>query len=113
MNQLSDPAQRVSSAQRCEPGSFPLRLANLPAVDESSLGGIDPHKEVTKWVANFNEAVKTNPGIADLFLTESYWRDHLCLTWEFHTLHGPEKIVALLEEAKECRIKEMTIDTSK
>jgi len=55
MNQPSDLTQQIPSAQRCEPGSFPLRLANFPAINESSLGNIDPQAEVVKWVAAFNK----------------------------------------------------------
>src|SRR2546430_10546384 len=48
-----------------------------------------------------------------LFLQESYWRDHLGLAWDFHTLKGPKNIVAFLESSKNgCRIKSIAIDKS-
>ena len=32
------------------------------------------------------------PAIKDLFHENSYWRDHLCLTWDLRTLKGRDKI---------------------
>ena len=131
MIQLSNSTHQIPSAERCEPGSFPLHLADLPNIDVAPSSNIDPQKEVTKWVTNFNEvyskftnvkkthtkfkeqALLLKSRLGDLFLAESYWRDHLCLAWEFHTLHGPKKIVSLLEEMKGCRIKAVAVDNSK
>jgi hypothetical protein len=76
--------QQISSAERCEPGSFPLHLANFPSAPKPE--SIDAKKVVAEWVDLFNKTI-TSPdlgGISKLFLTESYWRDQLCLTWDFH-----------------------------
>lgn len=46
-------------------------------------------------VARFNEATskKDWAGVADLFLADnSFWRDHLVLTWNLRTLEGRERI---------------------
>lgn len=41
------------------------------------------------------------------------WRDQLGLSWDYHTLQGPEKIVSFLKSApKGSRIKSIEIDSS-
>lgn len=102
----------VPSSDRVEPGSFPLAIANFPAGDThppSDANGI-----ATQWVESFNKVISSDlSGITDLFLTESYWRDQLCLSWDFHTLEGPQKIISLLSKSKsDPRIKALTLDKS-
>lgn len=47
------------------------------------------------------------------FLMESYWRDHLCLSWDFHTWHGPDEISFFLRhQQKGCRLRQASIDGS-
>jgi hypothetical protein len=103
----------VPSADRVEPGSFRLQTANLPTVPTSKPTDVD--SIALTWVNSFNK-VLTVPELAtipQLFLEESYWRDQLCLSWDFHTLKGPEKIISLLQQSKNgCRIKSLTLDQS-
>lgn len=48
-----------------------------------------------------------------LFLQESYWRDQLGLSWDYHSLNGPEKIVSFLEGSPNgSRITSIKIDDS-
>ncbi|OAQ99480.1 hypothetical protein LLEC1_02333 [Akanthomyces lecanii] len=51
------------------------------------------------WVKCFQEFMQTRPVLPpkDLFFEESYWRDHLCFSWDFHTWRGPETICAALQ----------------
>jgi hypothetical protein len=103
----------LPSSERCEPGSFPLAIANLPQL--SPADSIDANVVASQWVQSFNKTLNTSDftAISNLFLTESYWRDQLCLSWDFHTLHGPEKIVSLLKASKNgSRIKWLELDTS-
>ena len=103
----------LPSSERCELGSFPLAIANLP--ESSPIDSIDAHVVASQWVASINKTLNTSDfsAISSLFLTESYWRDQLCLSWDFHTLHGPEKIASLLTESKNgSRIKWLDLDTS-
>jgi len=99
-------APGIPSANRVEPGSFPLRLANLPKAPKAE---VDANLVATAWVESFNTSIKKG-NLSDLFLAESYWRDHLCLTWDFHCLQGPEKINSLLKGGS--RIKSIALDKS-
>jgi len=101
------------SADRVEPGSFRLKTATFPTTSTSQATNVN--NIAATWVEAFNKVLK-NPELATipgLFLDESYWRDQLCLTWDFHTLKGPEHIIPLLQHSQNgCRIKSLAIDTS-
>jgi hypothetical protein len=101
----------LESANRVEPGSFPLSIAKYPEAGSSKLADAD--NVATKWVESFNQII-AHPNLAalsDIFLQESYWRDQLCLSWDFRTLNGPEKMIDLLEkENRGCRIKSIALD---
>lgn len=109
----TQPPVEVPSADRVEPGSFRLTTATLPTVPASK--PTDVTNIASTWVNSFNKVLNT-PKLAtipELFLEESYWRDQLCLSWDFHTLKGPEKIVSLLQHSKNgCRIKSLVLDQS-
>ena len=98
----------VQSSDRVEPGSFPLGIANFPIGEASN----DANAVATQWVDSFNKTINSDiSSIADVFLPESYWRDQLCLSWDFHTLQGPQKIISLLSKSKSGpRIKSLTLD---
>jgi hypothetical protein len=49
--------------------------------------------------------------LQDIFLAESYWRDHLCLSWDFHTWRGPDEITSFLQQHPEgCRLRRVSIE---
>lgn len=101
----------VPSAERCESGSFPLYTANFPSLPKPE--SIDAKSAAAAWVESFNKTMR-NPdlaGISKLFLAESYWRDQLCLSWDFHCPQGPAKIAALLKQSGN-RIKSLSLDES-
>jgi hypothetical protein len=109
----TQPPVEVPSCNRVEPGSFPLTIASFPKVAPPR--STDANSVATQWVESFNKTLASLElaGIPELFLPESYWRDQLCLSWDFHTLHGPEKIVSLLSKSKNgSRIKSLALDTS-
>jgi hypothetical protein len=103
----------VPSADRGELGSFHLHPAILPVTSSSKPIDVDSIAEA--WVGSLNEILRS-PGlsrVSELFFENSYWRDKLCLSWDFHTLEGPEKIVSLLKQSKNgCRIKSFALDKS-
>jgi hypothetical protein len=105
--------EKVPSADRVEPGSFRLQTANFPTASTSK--AVDVDTITALWIESFNKVLR-HPELAkipELFLEESYWRDQLCLSWDFHTLKGPEKIIPFLQNANSgCRIKSLTLDTS-
>jgi hypothetical protein len=88
----------MDSANRIENGSFPLRIPNLPDLKTSKCE--NPLDVATEFVNKFNKAAKdadVDPIVA-LFQAQSYWRDQLCLSWDFRTVQGPDKIASLLKQ---------------
>lgn len=109
----TEPLVEVPSSDRVEPGSFPLRLAILPIT--VSQPPSDANSIAESWVAAFNKSLGSPQltNISGVFLDESYWRDQLCLSWDFHCLQGPAKIAALLEQSKEgSRLRSVSLDKS-
>ena len=103
----------IPSYNRVEPGSSNLPIADFSAVPTTK--PVDVHKAASEWVNAFNDAIQSHSfsGLSSLFLKESYWRDHLCLGWDFRTLKGPEAIVEFLQKSdKGCGLKSIAIDDS-
>ena len=89
------PRVDVPASNYILPGSSLLPTVSLPqkGADISS----DTDKLVQGWLDVFNAALRSGQEgspISDVFLDKSYWRDLLCLTWDFRTLHGREQISA-------------------
>jgi hypothetical protein len=103
----------VPSYNRVEPGSVNLPIADFPAVPTSE--PVNVESAASEWTTAFNKAIQSSSynGLSDLFLDESYWRDHLGLAWDFHTLKGPKTIISFLQNSpKGCRLKSVAIDKS-
>ena len=101
------------SFDRVEPGSNKIRAAVLPPADSAS--ATDVHEVARQWTTSFNDTLKSGKfsDLKSLFLKESYWRDQLSLSWDFHLLSGPEKMISFLENAKQgVRLKSVEPDTS-
>jgi hypothetical protein len=82
----------IPSHERPEPGSINIPLGKFP--ETSSTTPPDPSTIASKTITSLNTAL-TDPNksaLKTLFLENSYWRDHLALTWDFRTIHGAEKI---------------------
>lgn len=110
-------SMQVPTSDRREPGSFPLATATLPDMFPSDAKPTDAHAIALSWVASFNTQMRNldqdsaSRVFSNLFLEESYWRDMLCLSWDFHTLHGPHKMAALFANFKGgCRIASLELD---
>lgn len=75
-----------------EPGSVNLSMATFPAATKAQPEDVD--KISKTLIDKFNTALSAEDtkAILDLFLDDCYWRDHLVLSWDFHTLKGKEKI---------------------
>jgi hypothetical protein len=103
----------VPSYNRVEPGSVNLPIADFSSVPTSDAADVE--SAAGEWTNAFNKTIQSRnySDLSDLFLQESYWRDQLGLTWDFHILKGPKNIVAFLEGLKNgCRIKSIAIDKS-
>lgn len=81
----------VASQDRVEPGSSNIPLGTFP---RSSTAPENPDKIATETIDQLNATLtkKDTQTLAGLFLENSYWRDHLCLSWEFRTLKGRSSI---------------------
>ena len=102
----------IPPSNRMVPGSKDLEPAPYPeAVD---LPKADPDDVAAQWVSSLNDLIKGgSTDVSSLFLPYSYWRDFLCLSWDYHTLQGPERITSLIhEEVKKWRIKSLALDDS-
>ena len=90
-----------------------MKLATYPT--SAPPKPIDANSVATTWVEAFNKTINSPDvvGIPDLFLSESYWRDQLCLSWDFHCLNGLDKVVTQLKQSKNgSRIKSLALDKS-
>ncbi|KAJ6007776.1 hypothetical protein N7540_011752 [Penicillium herquei] len=78
----------VLSKDRVELGSTDIPLAVLPKTSTSTPEDVDGI--VSALITKLNEGIakKDNAAVAALFIENSYWRDHLCLSWAFRTLKG-------------------------
>lgn len=103
----------TSPSLRREPGSFCIGAACYPQKTLNS--DIDAEKVVSKWIDSFIGALNSTDysKLSNLFLKESYWRDQLSLSWDFHTLKGPEHIITFLKNNKNGgRLEKISIDSS-
>ncbi|CAG8980132.1 hypothetical protein HYALB_00011665 [Hymenoscyphus albidus] len=88
------------------PAIYPHAPSSIPA---------DVTGVVQYWVKSLNRALQNNSfgDLSELFHEESYWRDHLCLSYDFHTFYGAAKIETFLRgHPKGSRLKCITIDDS-
>jgi len=94
-------ANEPPSRDRTVPGSVNITpFENWPSSSTSE--NVDATSVAEGVVAAFNEAAakKDWSGIANLFLADnSFWRDHLALTWNLRTLEGRDKIREYLESS--------------
>ena len=63
----------------------------------------DPQARTDAWLAKFESALKARDvaAAADLFATESYWRDLVAFTWNLKTVEGRDGVTDLLDATLE------------
>lgn len=100
----------LPSRDRVEPGSFLLPPAKFPRT--CSTTSVNPDKIASGIIVQLNNILSTKSyyDISILFLDSGYWRDHLCLSWDFRTLKGKEQISNFF--SKGCRILSVEVDRS-
>lgn len=99
------------SSQRVEPGSVNIPVGKLPSPPKSP--PTDVNAIADAFVNHFNQTLSSKDvqGITRLFDADnSYWRDHLCLSWDLRTWKGQKKIAEFLQGG--CRLKSIEIDRS-
>ncbi|KAL9044859.1 MAG: hypothetical protein Q9214_002034 [Letrouitia sp. 1 TL-2023] len=110
---MATAAVEVPSHNRVEPGSQQLKAAAYP--DSGSSSPADPNAIAADWVDSFNRVLSNREfaSVKNLFLAESCWRDQLGLSWNYHTLKGPDKIESFLASASDGpRIHSINIDNT-
>ena len=75
-------ATDIPSSQRVVPGSV-----NIPVVDFQKIKFVRPdeiEQATEEWVNSFNKIIKSGSfsDLKNIFLQDSFWRDHLCLSWD-------------------------------
>ena len=92
-------ADRIPHDNRLEAGSVNVLPAAFP--DTKVPEGTDARKVAVDAVTTINKllAAKDSTGLAGLFIDKGIWRDHLALTWAFHSAQGASEIASLLTEA--------------
>ncbi|KAJ5175079.1 uncharacterized protein N7482_000956 [Penicillium canariense] len=89
----------LPSRDRVEPGSCNIALGTFPETNVAAPE--DPDKIATGIVDRLNNALekKDADAVSQLFLENSYWRDHLCLSWDFRTLKGSKAVSKFVTES--------------
>ncbi|KAJ4387398.1 hypothetical protein N0V93_007989 [Gnomoniopsis smithogilvyi] len=99
---ISELSGTLPSSQRCEPGSINPPIADWPK--SATDGPVDAVAVTKDIIAAFNSHLGKAPskqaaeGIGSLFSEDSYWRDHLALSWDLKTLKSNKSIAAFLGE---------------
>ncbi|MCJ1449945.1 hypothetical protein MMC28_000273 [Mycoblastus sanguinarius] len=111
---MATAAVQVPSYNRVEPGSKQLIPATYP--NTNALPEVDFNKITSEWLGKLNNALSGQDydAFKYLFFRGSSWRDQLGLSWDYHTLNGPEKIISFLKSRPNGnRIESIQIDNSK
>lgn len=90
--------ESIPSSQRVVPGSVDIPIAQWPASTKDD--AVDAPAVAAKVIDSLNESLlkKDHKAVADLFLENSYWRDHLGMSWDFRTMKGRDKIISFLDK---------------
>ncbi|KAL8688611.1 MAG: hypothetical protein Q9218_005518 [Villophora microphyllina] len=96
------------------PGSHMLGHVKLPEPPPKPSETPNAEQVIFAWLERFNDMIDgRNIRVDDLFLADSYWRDLLCSTWDFHTYSGLAKISSVLKSPnKTCCLRKLSIDAS-
>jgi len=103
---------------RVETGSVNLPVGSFPTnCDDVTVSPEEASQITSDWLTSF--AAATAQGdfgslVDKLFVSdEAYWRDHLVLSWDFHTLYKPSKIAAFLtEEQRGQQLSSLSLDAT-
>ncbi|CAG9952595.1 unnamed protein product [Clonostachys rosea f. rosea IK726] len=97
---------------RVETGSVNIAAASFPAIFDTS--SVNSDEAAISIVDKLNRAVneKHTESLANLFLDSSYWRDHLCLSWDYRTINGGANISRFVADS-DWRISHVEIDRSR
>ncbi|KAI1822259.1 hypothetical protein F4861DRAFT_532356 [Xylaria intraflava] len=102
----------VRPRKQLVPGSFDIPVASWPAAVDIDDKATDALAVSSQIIDSFNQSLdkKDYSALADLFLDDGYWRDHLALTWDMRTAKGKEKIASFLQNGH--HLVKVAIDNS-
>ena len=106
-------ALHIQPSNRLVPGSHHLKNVTLPVPGGTAVPTtLDAQLVAGEWVSSINRLIYTGDfTVSSVFLENCFWRDLLCLTWDFHTLHGPDRIRSIVkDQAKKWRITSVKVD---
>jgi hypothetical protein len=73
----------------------------LPTVSKTPQSDSSTPQEIAQaWLSQFAAILASNDisqQLPSVFHDECFWRDALSLTWDYHTLHGLEKVTSFLK----------------
>jgi len=89
--------------------------AQLPIVSSSTVPTelTELHSIAKGWLSCLSQFLNSGgeTALRQSFLENSYWRDHLCLSWDFHTFHGPAEVTSFASKHPNgIRIKGINLD---
>ncbi|KAF2199301.1 FAD/NAD(P)-binding domain-containing protein [Delitschia confertaspora ATCC 74209] len=100
----------IPSHERVEPGSVNIPMGKFPPT--ATMKDIDAAKVAEDIITPFDKALSENnyDSLANLFLENSYFRDHLALSWDLRTLKGRDRILEYLKSSSS--LKKVELDKS-
>jgi thioredoxin reductase len=101
------------TAAKIEPGSINIPVGTFPATCKTPKESINAHALATSILSRLNAAISTSKisDITVLFLEKgSFWRDHLCVSWDFHTAKGREGIASLLSQVEKEKLEQLKLE---
>ena len=109
---MASPDIQIPPSSIITPGSHHLASFSFPRT--SSTAPLDVAQTASAWASSFNQAAQSGvDDLSGLFLKTACWRDLLCLTWDFRTLQGLEKINSVVKGQKDgWRIRAVKVDDS-
>ncbi|KAI1876888.1 uncharacterized protein JN550_000960 [Neoarthrinium moseri] len=98
------------TTRQIAPGSVNTPIARWPSTAKNV--AVDADAISSKIIDSLNQSLERNDNVsvAQLFCSEGYWRDHLCLTWDLRTIKGNNKIATFLDDGH--NLKKIEIDRS-
>ncbi|KAK6834586.1 hypothetical protein PG987_009280 [Apiospora arundinis] len=101
----------IPPSNRIEPNSFNSVPAEFPQSEFPA--SVDVDQVATEFAKQFNTHLGSQDyqTLADLFVEEGHWRDHLGLSWDLRGLQGKDKIRKYLA-AHGKSLKQVTIDNT-
>ncbi|KAL2839267.1 hypothetical protein BJY01DRAFT_257784 [Aspergillus pseudoustus] len=79
-----------------EPGSINIAVGQIPAADIVEVKNVREVAAEIVGILNHRLRHRDTEGISSLFYEDSYWRDHLGLSWDLRTLKGRNSICQFL-----------------